>query len=86
MLIPPIFKNYEILRNVTVKNTKVTAKSVHIVTCGSFILYKMSICEIHMFMVCTYFVQCIKIVQSQKYFRILFHVNRTNAQFNELLS
>ena len=67
-LFPPIIKNYEIPTYVTDKNTKFTAKTVHIVTCGSFeifiYIYKIPICYIHMFMVCTHFVQCIKNVQS----------------------
>ena len=32
--------NYEIPRNVTDKNMKFTAKSKHIVTCGSFEIFK----------------------------------------------
>ena len=42
----------------TDKNTKFTTKSVHIVTCGSF-----EICEMHMFTVCTHFVQHTKNVE-----------------------
>ena len=79
MLFPPIFKNYEIQTNVIDKNTKFTTRSVHIVTCGSFEIFILSICEIHMFTVCTHFVQCIKNVKSSQYFRILFHVNESNA-------
>ena len=43
---------------------KFTSENVHIVTCGSFEILIISICEIHMFTVCTHFVQCIKNVQS----------------------
>ena len=45
----------------------------------SLYIYKLSICEIHMFTVFTHFVQCIKNVQSQQFFRIRFHVNERNA-------
>ena len=67
VLFPPIFKNYEIPTNVTDKNTKFSTKNVHIVTCGSFeiLIYNIKyLCEIHMFTVCTHFVQCIENVQS----------------------
>ena len=77
-----IFKIYEIPTNVIDKNTKFTTKNVHIVTCGSLkylFIYNISICEIHIFTVCTHFVQCIKNVKSSQYFRILFHVNESNA-------
>ena len=61
-------KNYEIPTNVTDKNMKFTTKSVHIVASVAHLkylyVYKISICEIYMFTVCTYFVQCIKNVQS----------------------
>ena len=50
------------------QNTKFTTISVHIVTRGSFekfiYVYKISICEIYMFIVCTHFFQCIKRVIS----------------------
>ena len=90
MLFPPICKNYEIPTNVTDKNTKFTTKSVHIVTCGSFKIFISNIYiyiyiyiyGILMFMVWTHFVQCIKIVQSLQYSKILFHVNESNAEFN----
>ena len=45
-----------------------STKSVHIVASVAHLkylyVYKKSICEIYMFTVCTYFVQCIKNVQS----------------------
>ena len=59
--------------------TKFTTKSEDVVACGSceiFIyIYKIPICDIYMFTVCTHFVQCIKIV----YCMIMFHMNESNA-------
>ena len=56
-------KNYEIPTNVTDKIMKFTTKSVHIVASVAHLkylyIYKISICEIYMFKVCTYFVQCV---------------------------
>ena len=62
---------------------KFTTKSVHIVASVAHLkylyIYIKYLYAIYMFMVCTYFVQCIKNVQSEQYCRILFHVNESNA-------
>ena len=59
--------------------TKFTTKSEDVVGCDSYeifiYIYKIPICEIYMFTVCTHFVQCIKIV----YCMIQFHMNESNA-------
>ena len=60
-------KNHEIPTNVTDKIMKFTTKSVHIVASVAHLkylyIYKISICKIYMFKVCTYFVQCVKNVR-----------------------
>ena len=65
--------------NATDKNMKFTTKSEDIVICGSYEISIYTICEIHMFTVCTHFVQFIKTVQRLQYSMILFHVSESNA-------
>ena len=80
MLVPQIFKNYEISKNVTDKNTKFTSKIEDIVICGSceIFIYNVYNGNLHvycMFTFCSIYQNCSEVTV----FMILFHVSESNA-------